>query len=169
MSSAENSAPEWGQTLADFTSPGLLIPSLQGRDAATAIQELSAGLQREGLVTDLLQFYHSVLNREYLCHTVADPGWAMPHSKARGLSRPAFALGRWAPPKSWLKSEQAVSLVFLFALPDTDARGYLKLISGVARLSKQPELVKQLLAPGNATHMFEVLSRVRLAARVALV
>jgi mannitol/fructose-specific phosphotransferase system IIA component (Ntr-type) len=62
-----------------------------------------------------------------------------------------------------------VSLVFLFALPDTDARGYLKLISGVARLSKQPELVKQLLAPGNATHMFEVLSRVRLAARVALV
>ncbi len=167
MPSGETNGTEWGQTLADFTRPSLIIPFLQEGDAATVIQELSAAFQREGLLTDLLPFYQAVLNREYLGHTVAERGWAMPHAKAKGLNRPYFALGRWAPPKFWLSSAQPVSLVFLFAIPDTEARGYLNLISGVARLSKQPELVKQLLASGDASQMFDVLGRVRLAARVA--
>jgi mannitol/fructose-specific phosphotransferase system IIA component (Ntr-type) len=161
-------ASEWALSLADFTSPGLMIPALEGADAAAGIQELSAALQREGLIADLLQFYHAVLNREYLCHTVAAPGWAMPHAKAKGLSRPYFALGRWVPPRLWVKSAQPVSLVFLFAVPDTDARGYLTLISGVARLSKAPELVDQLLAAGDSFEMFNVLARVPLASRAAV-
>ena len=120
MPSGETNGTEWGQTLADFTSPSLIIPFLQEGDAATVIQELSAAFQREGLLTDLLPFYQAVLNREYLGHTVAERGWAMPHAKAKGLNRP-YCAGRWAPLKFWLSSAQPVSLVFLFAIPDTEA------------------------------------------------
>ena len=160
---------DWSPTLADFTSPSLIIPYLEAGDATTAIRELSTSLQREGLITDLLQFYQAVLNREFLCHTVTEPGWAMPHAVGRHLTQPYFALGRWTPPRLWLKSGQVVKLIFLMAVPETDARGYLNLLSGVARLSKRPELIDQILSAGDAKEMFGILRGVQLPSRAALV
>jgi mannitol/fructose-specific phosphotransferase system IIA component (Ntr-type) len=165
MPASEVVTPESALTLADFTSSGLIVPDLRGQDAVAVIQELSAALQREGRVSDLLQFYHSALNREYLCSTVAEPGWAMPHALVKGLSVPCFALGRWASPVIWMKSDQRqVSLVFLFAIPETDLRAYMKLIQGLARLSKAPHLVEQLLKASDTFEIYNVLKQVRLRA-----
>jgi mannitol/fructose-specific phosphotransferase system IIA component (Ntr-type) len=165
MPAEEVIAPESALTLADFTGPGLIVPCLRGQDAAAVIQELSAALQREGRVTDLLQFYHSALNREYLCGTVAEPGWAMPHALVKGLGKPWFALGRPATPMYWMKSDRhPVSLVFLFAVPETDARAYMNLIYGLARLSKSPHLVEQLLKASDTFEIFNVLKEVKLRA-----
>jgi mannitol/fructose-specific phosphotransferase system IIA component (Ntr-type) len=163
MSASEAIALEAALTLADFTNPGLVVPCLQGKDAAAVIQELSAALQRERRVTDLLQFYHSALNREYLCSTVTEPGWAMPHALVKGLDKPCFVLGRCPSPMTWTKSEQRrVSLVFLFAIPETDARAYMNLISGMARLSKAPRLVEQLLKASDTFEILNVLKQVKL-------
>ena len=165
MPANEAIALEAALTLADFTSPRLVIPDLRGQDAASAIQELSTALQRERRVTDLLQFYHSALNREYLCSTVTEPGWAMPHALVKGLDEPSFVLGRCAPPMTWMKSDrQQVSLVFLFAIPETDARAYMNLIYGLARLSKAPRLVEQLLEARDTFEIFNVLKQVKLRA-----
>ena len=81
-------------TLADFTSPGMIIPHLRGQDAASVIQELSHALQREGRVPDLLPFYHAVLNREFLVSTDMEAGMALPHARLPGLKELAFAFGR---------------------------------------------------------------------------
>ena len=163
MSANEVIDSESAFTLADFTSLAMIVPYLRGQDAAAVIQELSAALQREGHVTDLLQFYHSAINREYLCSTVADPGWAMPHARIKGLRQPRFVLGRCQPPMVWMKSDrQPVSLVFLFAAPETDARAYMNLISGVARFSKSPHLVGQLLQASDSFEIFNVLKQVKL-------
>jgi mannitol/fructose-specific phosphotransferase system IIA component (Ntr-type) len=165
MSASEAIAREPGLTLADFTGPGLIVPYLRGQDAAAVIQELSAALQREGRVTDLLQFYHSALNREYLCGTVADPGWAMPHALVKGLTEPCFALGRWMSPVVWTKRDRRqVSCVFLFAIPETDARAYMNLIYGLARLSKVPELVEQLRQASDTFEILNVLKQGKLRA-----
>ena len=165
MSASEVITPESALSLADFTSPGLIVPSLRGRDAAAVIQELSAALQREGRVTDVLQFYHCALNREYLCSTVAEPGWAMPHALVKGLDKPCFVLGRSAPPLVWMSIDrQSVSLVFLFAIPETDAWTYMNLICGLARLSKAPQLVEQLLKASDTFGILNVLKQVKLPA-----
>jgi mannitol/fructose-specific phosphotransferase system IIA component (Ntr-type) len=165
MSPSEVITPESELSLADFTSPGLIVPYLHGRGAAAVIQELSARLQREGRLTDLLQFYHSALNREYLCSTVAEPGWAMPHALVKGLDKPCFVLGRCAPPMIWMKSDhQPVSLVFLFAIPETDAQAYMNLIYGLARLSKTPHLVDPLLKGRDTFAVLNVLKQVKLRA-----
>jgi PTS system fructose-specific IIC component len=148
--------------LADFTRESLMVPQLAGREAAAAIQELAAALHRHGEIPDLLQFYESALNREYLCNTVTDPGWAIPHATVSGLDRACFAVGHWTPPARWLKSSQPVGLVFLVAIPETDSRTYMTLVSGVARLSKAPELVRELLAATSASGMYGVLRRVRI-------
>ncbi len=158
-------SPEPALTLANFTSPGLIVPYLRGQDAAAVIQELSRAFQREGRVTDSLQFYHSALNREYLCSTVTEAGWAMPHALVRGLSEPCFALGRRTPPVVWTKSDrQPVSLVFLLAIPETDARAYINLIYGLARLSKAPHLVEQLFKASDTFEIINVLKQVKLRA-----
>jgi nitrogen PTS system EIIA component len=150
--------------LADFTSPELIVPSLRGQDATAAIQELSAALQREGRVSDAPPFIQSALDRELLCGTVTEPGWAIPHALVKGLNEPCFALGRWSSPKIWTKSNQRVNLVFLFAIPETDAQAYMNLIISLGRLSNAMQLVEQLLKADNAVEMLNVLKQVKLPA-----
>jgi mannitol/fructose-specific phosphotransferase system IIA component (Ntr-type) len=164
MSVSEVMALQSACTLANFTSPGLIVPRLRGLNAAAAIQELSGALQQEGRVADLLQFYQSAINREYLSNTVTEPGWAMPHALVNGLSEPCFALGRWAAPVVWMKSDRRlVSLVFLFAVPETDARAYMILVSGFARLAKESRLLDQLIAAQDTFQILDVLRQVKLS------
>ena len=74
-------------TLADFTSGGLLVPRLRGRDAASVIQELSQVLQRETRIPDLLPFYHAALNREFMVSTNMEAGMAFPHARLPAVIR----------------------------------------------------------------------------------
>jgi mannitol/fructose-specific phosphotransferase system IIA component (Ntr-type) len=63
----------------------------------------------------------------------------------------------------WMKIDQKrVSLVFLFAIPETDARAYMNLISGMARLSNSPRLVERLVKAGDTFEMLNVLKQVNL-------
>jgi mannitol/fructose-specific phosphotransferase system IIA component (Ntr-type) len=133
-----------------------------GQDAAVVIHELSSVLHREGRVPDLLPFYQSALERELLCGTVAEPGWAIPHALVKGLNEPCFALGRWPSPKIWTNSNRRVSLLFLFAVPENAGRAYIKLIIGLGRLSSAAQLVEQLLKADNATEMLNVLKQSQL-------
>lgn len=148
-------------TLADFTSPGLIIPYLRGQDVASVIQELSQALQREGCVGDLLPFYHAALNQEFLVSTDIEAGMAFPHARLPGLKALSFALGRSGDPLGWgAKGGRLVRLVFLLAVPATDSTQYLSLISGLARLAKELKLVEKLHAAQDAFQMLEVLQEI---------
>lgn len=150
-------------TLADFTSPGLIIPNLRGREVASVIQELSQALQREGRIPDLLPFYHAALNREFLLSTEMEAGMAFPHARAPGLSGLSFALGRSDEPLGWgAKAPRSVRLVFLIAVPATDSTQYLQLISGLARLAKEPRLVEKLHAAQDTFQVVEVIQQIPL-------
>jgi PTS system fructose-specific IIC component len=150
-------------TLADFTSQGLIIPSLRGKDVASVIQELGQALQRERRVPDLLPFYHAALNREFLVSTDMEAGMAFPHARTPGLSGLSFALGRSSEPLTWgAKAARSVRLVFLIAVPATDSIQYLQLISGLARLAKDSRLVEKLHAAQDTIQVFEVLQQITL-------
>ena len=103
-------------TLADFTSPGLIIPHLRGGDAASVIQELSQVLQHEKRVPDLLPFYHAALNREFMVSTDMEAGIAFPHARLPALREISFAFGRSDEPLVWgARAASPVRLVFLMA------------------------------------------------------
>jgi len=123
-------------TLAEFTTPGLIVPHLTGRDATSAIHELSLALQRAGCVSDWLQFYHAALTREFLLSTDLAAGVAFPHARSTSVRRLAFAFGRVDPPFLWSpKIPQPAHLVFLVAVPASDSAHYLPLLAGLARLA----------------------------------
>ncbi len=150
-------------TLADFTSPGLIVPHLRGADAAGVIQELSQAMQREKRVPDLLPFYHAALNRELMMGSDWEAGMAFPHARLPALKELSFALGRSDEPLGWsAKGVRSVRLVFLIAVPATDSTQYLSLISGLARLAKEGRLVEQLHAARDDIHILEVLKQIRL-------
>ncbi len=145
-------------TLTDFTSPGLIVPHLDGRDVPSILQELSHALHREKCVPDMLPFYHAVLNREFLVSTNVEPGMAFPHARLVGLNRLSFALGRCAEPVSWgARAGCPVRLVFLLAVPATDSTQFLQVISGLARFAKETRLVQQIHAAQDTFQMLEVL------------
>lgn len=150
-------------SLADFTSPDLIVPQLRGRDAATVIRELCAVLQRAARVPDLLPFYHAALNREFLLSTAMDYGLAFPHARVIGLSGLSFAVGRSAEPLVWVPKDcPPVRLVFLCAVPATDATTYLLLTSGLARLAMESHCLKTLLETATSSEMWDALGQIKL-------
>ena len=146
--------------LADYTAADLILPALQGEDVAGVVQELCQVLKKGDRVIDSLPFYHAAMVREYLVSTVAGPGIAFPHARIHGLPQACFALGRSREPIRWGSSEwTSVRLVFLSAVPATDAADYLRLLSGLTRLSKQQALVEQLHEAKSADEMLAVLKQ----------
>lgn len=148
-------------TLADFTRPALVITSLRGRDAPGVIHELSVVLHREGIVPDLLPFYHAALNREFLLRTDFEPGLACPHARLPGVTTPAFAFGRSAEPLAWHpRFSHPVRLVFLLALPVSDAAPGLAMFSCLAQLARDTTLLEAISQSDDAGSIFELFSRV---------
>jgi mannitol/fructose-specific phosphotransferase system IIA component (Ntr-type) len=150
-------------SLADYTRPALVVPRLREGDTAGIISELSQAFQREGCVPDFLPFYQAALNQELLANSALECGLAFPHARLGGVRRLQLAFGRTLEPIVWgARSSWPVQLVFLLAVPATDAAGYLQLLASLARLGQQPELLAQLRAVEDAEAILAVLQKIRL-------
>lgn len=150
-------------SLADYTSESLMVPQLREQDIAGVIQELSRLLHKAGRVPDMLPFYHSALNREFLVSTASPYGMAFPHGRLNGLPRLCFALGRLTQPIEWgVKGSPPVQLIFLMAVPATDATSYLYVVAGLAKLGKQDRLLADLRTAQTPLEMMSVLSQIKL-------
>lgn len=131
--------------LADYTDPELLVPRLRGHDTPGIISELSQTLQRHGCLPDVLPFYQAALNHELLANSAMDCGIAVPHARLGAIKRLQFAFGRLAEPVVWgAGGSRPVGLVFLLAVPATDATAYLHLLASLARLAQEPDTMAAL-------------------------
>jgi mannitol/fructose-specific phosphotransferase system IIA component (Ntr-type) len=150
-------------TLRDYTRAPLVLAQLRLRDTAGIISELSQALQRDGCVPDVLPFYHTALNQELLANSAVECGIALPHARLPGVKRLRFAFGRTPQPIMWgTKSPWPVDLIFLLAVPATDAANYLHLLASLARLGHQKESLSELRAATDANAILAVLERIKL-------
>ena len=150
-------------SLADYTQSALIVPRLREGDTAGIISELSQALQHEGCVPDVLPFYQAALNQELLANSALVCGLAFPHARLSGIKRLHFAFGRTPEPIVWgARSSWPVQLVFLLAVPATDAAGYLHLLASLARLGQQPEVLAQLRGAAETEAILAVLQTIRM-------
>lgn len=148
-------------TLAQFTRPELLIPRLNAREAAGALEDLSRAVARERCVPAWQPLYQAAWDREQMASTDLEPDMAFPHARLPDLEQVIFAFGRSAVPLRWgLQTRRPVRLVFLIAVPANDSSQYLQLISGLARLSQNPRLVEGLHRASEAPDLFAVFQEV---------
>lgn len=149
-------------SIADYTRPGLIVPSLRETDPAGIIEELSHCLRVHGVLDDVLSFYHTVLNQEFLSNSATSAGIALPHARSPQVRQLTLAIGRAEQPVVWgLRASWSVKYVFLLAVPSTDALNYLSLLSSLARLGRQPEMLDRLRLAAGTQDIFELLQEIR--------
>jgi mannitol/fructose-specific phosphotransferase system IIA component (Ntr-type) len=157
--------PSGQLTLARYTSSSLIVPELRAKDAAGIIGELSHVLQRDGCVSDLLPFYHTALNHELMTNSAHQSGIALPHGRLSGVKQLRFAFGRAPEPVVWgSKGSWPVQLVFLLAVPATDAACYLHLLASLARLGQRPESLLALRSAEDTRTVLCLLEQIRMRA-----
>jgi mannitol/fructose-specific phosphotransferase system IIA component (Ntr-type) len=150
-------------TLADFTGPALVTPGLRAHDTAGVVGELSQLLQREACVPDLLPFYHTALNQELLSSSALECGIAFPHGRLSGVRHLRFAFGRLGRPINWGTGKSGpVQMVFLLAVPATDAAMYLHLLASIARLGQQPATLAALRTADSPEKILSLFGQIRM-------
>jgi len=148
-------------TLADFTSEALIIPRMLTNNMAGAMQELSNAFPRSDALWDAEKLNQAAFEREQQMTTAMDFGAAFPHVRSSACHRLQFALGRAAAPFTWGQpGSLKVQFVFLNAIPANDALGYLKLLSAMARLGKEPALLEQFKAAASAQELLALLAKI---------
>jgi mannitol/fructose-specific phosphotransferase system IIA component (Ntr-type) len=151
-----------GGTLADFTSPALVIPQLGHDTVSGVIQELGALLGNENRLPDLPRFLRTVLAREEYGSTNMEAEMAFPHARMPGVETLSFAMGRFPKAVRWGDDGRKVRIVFLMVVPGDDSMQHLSFISGLARLSGNTALLKALYAAPDGPAMIDVLRNVPL-------
>jgi mannitol/fructose-specific phosphotransferase system IIA component (Ntr-type) len=148
-------------TLGRYTNCRLIVPQLQQRDTAGIISELSQTLQKDGWVTDVLPFYHTALNHELMTNSALENGLALPHARLNGVKKLQFAFGRAPEPVVWgPKGSRRVDLVFLLAVPATDAASYLHLLASLARLGQQANQLSSLRTAEDVPSLLAILEQI---------
>jgi len=150
-------------SLAEYTRPELIVPRLRQADTPGIISELSQLLHREGFVPDMLPFYQTALNQELLSTSALGCGIAFPHGRLSGVRQLQFAFGRTPQPVTWTgRNTFRVQMIFLLAVPATDAACYLHLLAGLARLGQDREHLARLRSADTPDAILAVLEQVRM-------
>jgi mannitol/fructose-specific phosphotransferase system IIA component (Ntr-type) len=140
----------------------LIVPRLQERGTAGVVKELSQLLHEEGCVPDVLAFYNSAMNHEFLVNSATGCGIALPHARLNGVTESRFAFGRAAEPFLWgARPSTLVEFVFLLAVPATDAAGFLQLLSALAKLGHEERLLESLRAQESVDELYEFFEQLR--------
>jgi len=102
-----------------------------------------------------------VVNHEFLSSSALPSGIATPHARSAQVSRLTLAIGRAREPVVWGISESwSVEYVFLLAVPSTEAMNHLALLSGIAGLGRQPEMLARLHVAADARGILDLLKEI---------
>src|SRR5215472_13925891 len=144
--------------LVDLVAPNAVIPSLKVNSKKQALQELAAKAaelsgQSERAIFEVL------LQREKLGSTGVGNGIAIPHGKLPKLTK---LFGLFARLERAIDFEaldsQPVDLVFLLLAPEGAGADHLKALARVARLLREPDVVRKLRDSRDAEALYAVLA-----------
>jgi PTS system nitrogen regulatory IIA component len=144
--------------LTDLVAPNAIIPALRVNSKKQLLQELAAKAaelsgQSERTILETLQ------QRERLGSTGVGDGVAIPHGKLPKLNK---LFGVFARLERGIDFEaldsQPVDLVFLLLAPETAGADHLKALARVARLLREPDVVRKLRDSRDAEALYAVLA-----------
>jgi nitrogen PTS system EIIA component len=144
--------------LTDLVAPNAIIPALRVNSKKQLLQELAAKAaelcgQGERTILETLQ------QRERLGSTGVGDGVAIPHGKLPKLTK---LFGLFARLDRGVDFEaldsQPVDLVFLLLAPEAAGADHLKALARVARLLREPDVVRKLRDSRDAEALYAVLA-----------
>lgn len=150
--------------LRNMTNENLLFLDAEWTSKEQVIEQLVDALYKNGNLVAKEPFIQAVLEREQLSPTGMESGLAIPHGKSKAVKKAAFAVARLKKPIStWesLDPSNQVELVFLLAIPDTEAGStHLKLLSELSTRLMNPDYLKRLYDAKDRSSLLQALDTV---------
>ena len=144
--------------LTDLVAPNAIIPALKVNSKKQALAELAAKAaefcgQSERTIVEILQ------QREKLGSTGVGNGIAIPHGKLPKLEKLVGLFARLDRPIDFEALDgQPVDLIFLLLAPEAAGADHLKALARVARLLREPDVVRKLRDSRDAEALYAVLA-----------
>lgn len=146
--------------LAEFTSRELLVPRLSGNRRESILSELCRRLEDSGQIDHAETFCRAVMEHEELAPAVFD-GVAFSLAHKGAIKKLSFAMGLAPQPVLWGRPHAPlVRTAVLFAVPATEEKNYLSLVTAFANFLKNGKAVTALQACARPEEMLEVLGQI---------
>ncbi len=137
-----------------------VILELKAQEKNAAIQELTAPLIAEGLVSDEAEFIAAILRRENLESTGIGSGVAIPHARTNAVKDAVLAFGRSNAGVDFSSLDGKPSqLIFLIAAPEAMKREYIWTLAKLSSLLRREEVRTGLLNAQTADEVYAVVER----------
>jgi len=146
--------------MTDLLSDDLVIADASARrreELLDALAQRIAVCAPEIRIQDLRT---ALLEREKLGSTALEGGFALPHARLPGLTRPFAAFARSASGVNWSAPDgKPTHLVFVFVTPAEQSGVHLKLLAAASRALRDAACREQLIAATDAEGILVTLRR----------
>lgn len=143
----------------EVISPELVIYDLSVQNREEAIERMADHLLSAGVITDKASYISAVDERETDGTTGIGDGIAIPHGKAKSVTRSAVVIAKLKKPVEWhALDDQPVQYVFLLAIPEGGDNEHLKLLSELASKLMDDDVhesLKQATSEADLERIFE--------------
>jgi len=144
--------------LTDLVAPNAVIPALKVNSKKQAIQELAAKAARLSGQNERVIF-ETLMQREKLGSTGVGNGIAIPHGKLPKLEKLFGLFARLDRPIDFEALDgQPVDIILLLLAPESAGADHLKALARVARLLRDPDVVRKLRDSRDADALYAVLA-----------
>ncbi len=144
--------------LSNFLSSEAVLTGLSVSNKKQALEHLSAfAAERTGLASDVI--YDMLLQRERLGSTGVGEGFALPHSKIKGLEKLFGAAILLEKPVDYEALDgEPVDVFFLLLAPEDSGADHLKALARIARLFRKPGFLNRIRSARDPAALYILLT-----------
>ena len=147
-------------SLRDLVKQELIVHPLRGHDRDSVISELVAGMVRNSCVQNPEVVIRQVLNREKMGSTGLNKGIAVPHSRTPEVEQVTVAVGFSSDGIDFKALDGELSrLFFMILAPPDQSSAHIRILSEIAGLSKDDELINRLMQASGAEELYTLLTQ----------
>lgn len=144
--------------LADLLSPSRVSTSLPAASKKRALEKLSGLMAAEDPALTQKDIFDSLLSRERLGSTGLGHGVAIPHGRLKKSQQVLAAFVRLENPVDYdAVDHEPVDLMFALLVPEESTDEHLQLLSQLAQMFSDPELLKRLRSASDSDSLFRLI------------
>jgi PTS system nitrogen regulatory IIA component len=145
-------------SLEALTTPGLIFPDLEAKDAPGVLRELAARLAERGAIRDPEGLFQRLWEREQLGSTAIGGGVAIPHCKLDHIDRVLVAVAVARDGVAFGAADGApVGLFFLVVSPSRSPAEHLQSLAAISKWVKTSGGVGRLIGASDAEAIYRTI------------
>ncbi len=148
--------------LAELLTPSRVSTGLPAASKKRALEKLSGLMAADDPGLTQTEIFDSLLSRERLGSTGLGHGVAIPHGRLKNSQRVVGAFVRLADAVDYdAVDHEPVDLMFALLVPEESTEEHLQLLSQLARMFSDPELLEKLRSAGDSDSLYRLINNWR--------